>query len=186
MTGRIVAALILVAMAATESGWAARQRVPAGTEIVVRTTETIDVEKAKNGDRFKGVVDDDVIVDGKRVIREGEDVELLFVKGDEDKPDEVGIRLDMIRVEGRNYRVKSRFAEVSTEKKGSKAARNAAIGAGVGAVVGAVAGGKKGALIGAGAGAGGGLLLSAASGGKKVVNKETRLSLTLRQSFDIR
>lgn len=159
--------------------------IPAGTAIVVRTAERIDIPKVRNGEKFDAVVDDEVLVDGRVVVHEGEKAVLVLVRGSGKNPKEVGIRLDSVEVGGRKYSAKSQFAEVATEKQRAGTGKTTAIASGVGAVVGAVVGGGKGALIGAGAGAGAGLLISAIDGSREIP-AETRLSLALRESLRIK
>jgi hypothetical protein len=184
MEGRIpfLVALVSVLSVATPV-WGAT-KLPEGTVVIARTTEKIDVKEAESGDRYRAVIDEDVLVDGRVVIPAGSAAEVRLYKAD-DKADDLGLRLYSVTVRRHYTRTSSDFAEVAPEKGEKHTGRNTALGAAVGGVIGAIAGGKKGALIGAGVGAGSGLILSNVKGGRSEVPAETRLSFKLSKSVRI-
>jgi len=137
--------------------------LPRGTAIQVRLTERISSEKAKTGDKFEAVLDQDLIEDGNAVARRGDLVrgKLLRVNnGDRDEGDMIEMTLTELRSGNRNYDLDTNNIIVRTKDEEKGDHRDETIvggGAGVGAVIGAIAGGLKGAIIGAAVGAGAGV-----------------------------
>jgi hypothetical protein len=141
-------------------------RVPAGTEISVRTNETIDSAKATEGQTYVADVTEDVRdADGAVVIPRGANARIVIVsasKGGKIRgASDLSLDLANVTIDGRLYQL-STTDLVQKGKEGvgvnKRTGEFAGGGAAIGAIIGAIAGGGKGAAIGAGAGAGAGTL----------------------------
>src|SRR5687768_4180368 len=90
-------------------------RVPSGSEITVRTNETIDARSPSDSRIYMAVVDRDVLDNsGRVVIRRGSDAELIL----RDSSDtEVVLDLESVTVDGRRYTVASSPESVSTDRE---------------------------------------------------------------------
>jgi len=138
--------------------------VPAGTEITVRTEETIDSGKAVEGQTYPADVTRDVLDRaGNVVIPHGSNAQIVIrsvSKGGKFRgTSDLIMDLASVSVEGRQYQLVTADLEerghsgVGVNKRTGEFAGG---GAAVGAIIGAIAGGGKGAAIGAGAGGGAG------------------------------
>ena len=143
--------------------WAQRTvNLPRGTAIQVRLTERISSDKARTGDRFDAVLDQDVSDNGYLLARKGDPVVGKLVRvehGGRDQGDMIDLTLTELRSGNRTYSLDTNDVIVRTNDQNSEKGHDATIvggGAGVGAVIGAIAGGLKGAIIGAAVGAGAG------------------------------
>ncbi|HUZ03450.1 MAG TPA: hypothetical protein VNE16_11770 [Vicinamibacterales bacterium] len=140
-----------------------RLEVPAGTELVVRTTEAIDSRNAPPDRTFRAVVERDVRSRSGRVIIPGNSRARLIVRrlssGGATGSPELVLDVQSITVNGRRYLVST--ADLS-HGSGTGIGRNKrtaeAVGGGgvLGSIIGAIAGGGKGAAIGGLVGAAGG------------------------------
>lgn len=139
---------------APAAGWARYAVLPAGTEIVVRTIDSIDTREPDPRQHFLASVDRDVVdADGKVVIPKGSLAHLIVHRvGDS----EIAVDLRSVNVEGRRYILNSEIlTDVRTrEGLGTNKRTGKFVGGGalLGTILGAVAGGGKGAAIGALAG----------------------------------
>jgi hypothetical protein len=159
-----------------------------GTEIPVRTEETIDSGKAAEGQTFAAEVARDVNDErGDVVIPRGSNAQIVIKsasKGGRFRgAADLVLDLAAVSVEGQRYALST--ADMSERgKEGVGANRRTAEysggGAVVGAIIGAIAGGGKGAAIGAGAGGGAGALTQVLTkGGAIRVPAETVLTFRL-------
>jgi len=140
--------------------------LPAGTELPVRTNETIDSVKTAEGQVFAAEVSYDVLNSvGTVVIPKGSQAQLVIVSASQGGTirgaSDLVLKLTSVTVGGRRYQLEA--ADVAQRgKEGVGANKRTATytggGAALGAIIGAIAGGGKGAAIGAGAGAGAGAL----------------------------
>jgi hypothetical protein len=158
--------------------------LPADTAIPVRITETLSASHNEVGDRFTGVVAEDVSRHDEVVLRRGTPVEGHVIaskgRGRFKGAGDLGIELTSIA----GSPVSSSEYEVSAKGKGRRTAEFAGGGAGLGALIGGLAGGGKGALIGGLAGAGGGTAAGAYTGNKDVViPSETLVRFRLQEPF---
>ncbi|HEY2013133.1 MAG TPA: hypothetical protein VGH38_06495, partial [Bryobacteraceae bacterium] len=139
-------------------------RLPVGTQIPVRTEETIDSAKAAEGQTFEAEVTRDVRDDSHDVvIPRGSNARIIIRSaskgGKFHGASDLILDLDSVSVDGRQYRL-STTDLAQRGKDGVGVNKRTGIfaggGAAVGAIIGAIAGGGKGAAIGAGSGAGAG------------------------------
>ena len=141
----------------------------AGTPIPIRITEQLSASHNEVGDRFTGVVAEDVVDHGATVLRRGARAEgsVVAAKGRGKFKGAGDLAIELTSVGGEH--VSTSEYEVSAKGKGKRTAVFAGGGAGVGALIGGLAGGGKGALIGGLAGAGGGTAAGAYTGNKDIV-----------------
>lgn len=138
-------------------------RVPAGSEIVVRTNDAIDARHPSDSRIYTAVVDRDVTDrSGRVVIPRGAEAELI-ARDAGDK--EIIVDLESVNVGGRRYVVDSQEQSITAEGSGDRkegvganerTGKYVGGGALIGSIIGAIAGGGKGAAIGAATGAGAG------------------------------
>jgi hypothetical protein len=159
-----------------------------GTNIEVRTNETIDARRS-DGQVFSGVVNQDVMdANGNVAIRRGASAELI-VRRISDR--ELTLDLESINVNGERYAVTSEVTRQSGEQregvgKNRRTAEFLGGGAALGAIIGAIAGGGKGAAIGAVAGAGAGAGAQVLTRGRNVkVPAESVLTFRLDQPLEV-
>ena len=163
--------------------------VPAGTTLNIRLTQAIDVDASQAGMKFKGLVDDPVMLGGSIVIPRGAAALLQAVhveqSGKMKGSDKISLKLHSIAFGGKVYEVASAYVETKGKGEGKKTARKVGGGAGLGAIVGGIAGGGEGAAIGA---AIGGVTGAAVAGGGEEHLKlpaETRLPFQLTAAVNI-
>jgi hypothetical protein len=158
-TRNLISFILGITSAATLS--AQSDTVRAGTQIPIRTSESIDARSPSDSRIYRGVVDRDVrSEDGRVMIPSGSNAELILRNSSRD---EVVLDLESVDVRGQRYVVSTENESVQaggTEKQGVGANRRTGkyVGGGavIGSIIGAIAGGGKGAAIGAAAGAGAG------------------------------
>lgn len=133
--------------------------IRAGTDIAIRTSESIDARSPSDSRICRGVVERDVRSnDGRVIIPGGSSAELILR---DSSRSEVVLYLETVDVHGRRYVVSTEDESVQangSEKQGVGSNRRTGkyVGGGavIGNIIGAIAGGGKGAAIGAAAGAG--------------------------------
>jgi len=165
--------------------------VPSGTEITVRTNDTIDAKSSNEGRIYSAVVDRDVRDrSGNVLIPRGSNAELTV--RDSDNKDMV-LDLESITVNGRRYVVSTTDQPVNAQdgqKEGvganSRTGKYVGGGAIIGSIIGAIAGGGKGAAIGAATGAGAGAVgQTVTRGGQVRVPSESLLTFRLDRPLTI-
>lgn len=162
--------------------------LPEGTDISVRTDETIDSQDANEGQRFPAEVSEDVLDSaGHVVIPRGSEAELAIRnissgQGVTGAP-ELALGLDSVTIEGRPYHVNTEaVTQQGKTGLGENKRTSEMVGGGalLGTLIGAIAGGGKGAAIGALAGGGAGAGTQVLTRGKNVkVPAETQLHFRL-------
>ena len=166
-------------------------RVPAGTEITVRTTDKIDARHPADSRIYTGVVDRDVRDNsGSVVIPRGSNAELIMRDASDN---EIVVDLESVEVNGRRYTVSTPSETVTGEgerKEGvganSRTGKYVGGGAIIGSIIGAIAGGGKGAAIGAATGAGAGAVgQTVTRGGKVALPSESLLTFRLDRPLTI-
>jgi hypothetical protein len=137
--------------------------LPAGTELVVRTVETIDSRNAGADQAFSAIVEQPVRdAAGRVVIPEKSSAQLMIRQmssGGTTGSPEMVLDIRSISIGGRRYDISTTDLTVGSETGIGKNTRTAeAIGGGaaLGTIIGAIAGGGKGAAIGGVIGAAGG------------------------------
>ena len=170
---------------------AAKLVVPEGTPIHVRLNQAVGSKISNTGDSFSAVVDQPVEVNGQVAIPKGSEATgtvadaapLGRFKGGA----RLGIILNSVTVNGKNYTIQTAAVSHTLKGKGKRTAVMVGGGAGLGAVIGALAGGGKGAAIGAAAGAGAGTAGAAFTGNKDIViPAESMVSFKLVQSLEVK
>ena len=162
--------------------------VAAGTEVPVRSEDTIDSAKAVEGQTYAAEIADDVRdANGDVVIPRGSNAQIVIRSASKGGrfhgASDLVLDLQSITVEGQQYLVSTSDLQ-ERGRSGLGANRRtgefAGGGAALGAIIGAIAGGGKGAAIGAGAGAGAGALTQVLTKGSAIrVPAETVLTFKL-------
>ncbi len=164
------------------------ETISAGTSIVVRTNEYIDVRNS-DGRVFSGVVYQDVLDDNRNVaIPRGSSVELI-VRFASNR--ELALDMESVDVNGQHYAVAA-GADVGGGARrdgvGANQRTGEYVGGGalLGTIIGAIAGGGRGAAIGAGAGAGAGVGAEVLTRGRAInVPAESVLTFRLEQPLQL-
>jgi len=164
-------------------------QVPSGTVINVRLTQGIDVDASQMGQKFKGLVDDPIMLHGKVVIPRGAAATLQAVaveqSGKMKGSDKITLKMNSIAFGGRAYEVASLYVQTKSSGEGKKTARKVGGGLGLGAVVGGIAGGGTGAAIGAAVGGATGAIISSQGEAHLTIPAETRLQFQLSSAVSI-
>jgi hypothetical protein len=136
---------------------------PAGTELVVRTVETIDSRNVGSDQAFSAIVEQEVTnASGSVIIPERSSAQLVIrqvSQGGTTGSPEMALDIQSISIEGRRYLISTKDLVVNSDRglgSNKRTAETVGGGAALGTIIGAVAGGGKGAAIGAVAGAAGG------------------------------
>lgn len=153
----------------------AATEVPEGTQIVVRTDQTIDSTVAREGQSYSAVVQEAVTgPDGQTLIPKGSEARLtirqISTGGTTGSPQLV-LGLESINIDGHRYLVNSADAQQGGNRgigKNRRTGEYVGGGAVLGTLLGAIAGGGKGAAIGAVAGAAAGGTAQVLTKGKEV------------------
>ncbi|HEV2199431.1 MAG TPA: hypothetical protein VGR73_06405 [Bryobacteraceae bacterium] len=140
--------------------------VGVGTEIAVRTEETIDSAVAAQGQTYAAEVTRDILdADGAVVVPRGSNAQIVIKsasKGGRFRgASDLVLDLASVSVDGQSYSLSTEDVGQRGKDGIGKNRRTAEFsggGAAIGAIIGAIAGGGKGAAIGAGSGAGAGAL----------------------------
>jgi len=172
-----------------------RVTLPAGTQISVITTDTIDSKTANEGQTFAASIAQDVMDtdSGRVVIPKGANAELVIRSansGGTTGTSDLALDLQSIEVAGHNYEVSTEdIAQQGNAGIGKNKRTGEYVGGGavLGTLIGAIAGGGKGAAIGAIAGAGAGAGTQVLTRGKSVhVPSESTLTFRLDQPLRLR
>ena len=156
-------------------------KIPAGTSVQVRITETLSSETATIGQVFHGSLAAAVVGNGRTLFPKGASVtgEVVSVErsGRLSTPGELHLSLRTIRTGGRTYAVSMRTVIIKGQSHTKSNVTKIGGGTAMGALIGAIAGGGKGAAIGAGVGAAAGTGVAAGTGKKPAeVQSETLLT----------
>jgi hypothetical protein len=156
----------------------------------VRLESTVDTAVSKTGDAFKGVVDEDVAVDGKIAIPRGSAVSGKLLKvvrsGRVEGKAELEMALSQIQVGSTSYAIATKTYSAVAESSRKEDAIKIGGGAGLGAAIGAIAGGKKGAAIGAAVGGGAGTAAVVGTRGKEIkYEPEQKMTFSLSEELKV-
>ena len=161
--------------------------VPAGTELLVRTVESIDSRNAGLDQHFSALVEEEVVNgSGRVIVPEGSGAQLIIrhlSSGGQTGSPEMVLDVRSIVVDGRRYMVSTTDLTLDSDTgigKNKRTAQATGGGAVLGTIIGAIAGGGKGAAIGALVGAGAGASAQVLTRGRDVrVPAETVLRFRL-------
>jgi hypothetical protein len=146
--------------------------IPNGALLRVRINQPLDSGRVQPGQRFDGVVVNDVSADGAIAIPRGAAVEGTVVDAQSSGAlkgrGQLSLQLTSVTLGGNVYPIASDIWAHNGSDKTVQTVDRTAIGAGVGGIIGAAAGGGPGAAVGAGVGAALGIGSSAASGSGQV------------------
>jgi hypothetical protein len=129
-------------------------QIEPGTNIPVRTNETIETH-SRDGRIYYGRITDDVRgSDGQVALPRGSDVELIVRRA---RDNDLVLDLESITAYGQRYAIDTQAQRIESDRSGIGANKRTGefVGGGavLGSIIGAIAGGGKGAAIGAAAGA---------------------------------
>ena len=165
--------------------------IPSGTELSVRTNETIDSKTATLDQTFSAVIAADILdSSGAVTIPKGSDAQLVIRSaqgGSITSASDLVLDVDSVTISGTRYFISTSDLQ-QQGGQGVGANKKTAImvggGAALGTLIGAIVGGGKGAAIGAAVGAAGGLGTEVLTKGKQVrVPAETMLNFKLDQDL---
>jgi hypothetical protein len=163
--------------------------IPTGTSFRVRTMELIDVDSTQAGAKFRGSVDDPILMSGNVIVPRGADVILVANKvqqgGRMKGSDLIELKVNAISVGGRSYPVVTSLSETKSKGEGKKTAGKIVGGAGLGAIIGGIAGGGTGAAVGALVGGAGGTALAASGQPHLKIPAETPLQFQLLADWKV-
>jgi hypothetical protein len=164
--------------------------IPAGTDISVRTIDSVDSERDRRGQTYRASIDQPVIVNGQTVVPRGADAVIMLSDSQQSGKIEgkavLTLELRSITVNGRTYDSTSSTVSRESGGRGARSAKVIGGTAALGAIIGAIAGGGRGAAIGAGSGAAVGTAAQVVTSGQKVkVPAETLLTFTLQNSLEL-
>ncbi len=163
--------------------------IPAGTLFRVRTADLIDVDVTEAGAKFRGTLDDPIMLGGNVIVPRGADAVMVASKvqqgGKFKGSDLIELKVNAINVGGRSYPVVTTSSQTKTGGEGKKTAGKVVGGAGLGALIGGIAGGGKGAGIGALVGVAGGTIVAASGQPHLKIPAETRLQFQLMADWKV-
>lgn len=167
-----------------------RITVPAGTRVLIRTTDAIDSSKQKAGYRFSASLETNLQAQDTVVAPRGTTVYGRLTQassaGRMSGSSDLTIELTDIVINGTAYPLLTSTYEVKGKGEGSGTAKKVIGGAGLGALIGGIAGGGKGAAIGAAAGGGAGTAVSAAKKGQQVqIPSESLIEFRLQEPVSL-
>jgi hypothetical protein len=170
-----------------ETPQTAADRLPAGTNLVIRMIDGVDSERNSVGQTFAASLDEPVVIDGRTVIPRGADVVVKLVDAKESGKltGRTTLTLDLmsLKVDGRMVDVNTETVTEESSSRGSRTAKVAGGTAVLGTIIGAIAGGGKGAAIGLGSGAALGAGAEILTKGQRVrIPSETRLTFVLENA----
>ncbi len=164
--------------------------VPAGTTLIVTTSQALSSKNSKAGQTFLATLSQPISVEGRPALAKGATVSGRVVsakaKGKIKGEGELSLTLTNISHQHHTYEIQTNVVSSKTKGKGKRTAATTGGGAAGGALIGGIAGGGKGAGIGALVGAGAGFIGGAATGNKQVeIPAESALSFTLSESLTL-
>ena len=192
----IVAATILTALgtALAQTSVAAKDdrqvTVPAGTQILIRTIDSVDSREQTAGYRFTASLETNLRVEDVLVAPRGTTIYGRLASassaGRMSGSSELALELTDIVIDGSTYPLITSTYEIKGSGKGSNTAKDVIGGTGLGALIGGLAGGGKGAGIGALAGAAGGTAIAASRRGQQLsIPSESLLEFRLEQPVTV-
>jgi hypothetical protein len=165
--------------------------VPQGTVIHVRMIDSIDSQRNRAGEVFRGSLDHSVRVGNRTILPRGATAYVKLVEassaGHIKGRSELKLQLEQVVAGGMSYPVSTRVIGFRGKSESKKTLKSTGIGAAVGGGLGALFGGGKGAAIGAGIGGGTGFAAGAAEKGEQIlVPSESLLQFQLTAPLRVR
>ncbi len=164
--------------------------LPAGTDITIRMSETVDTDRNRVGDTFQASLEEPLMIGSQAVVPRGAEVRgaIAYAKesGRVSGQSELILELTELRFNGKTYPIRtSDYSEVGASR-GKRTAATAGGTAALGAIIGAIAGGGKGAAIGAATGAAVGTGVTVLARGQTIkVPAETMLDFKLQKPLTV-
>jgi hypothetical protein len=164
-----------------------RLEAPAGSELEVRTVETINSRNSGAGQTFSAIVERGLTnVSGRVIVPDGASAQLMIRQVSSDGAvgsPEMVLDVQSITIDGRRYVASTEELTLDGGKgigRNKRTAQTVGTGAVLGTIIGAIAGGGKGAAIGVLVGAAGGVGVQVLTRGRDVqVPAETVLTFRL-------
>ena len=160
--------------------------IPAGTVLVVTTSQALSSKTNQAGQTFLGTLAQPVSAGGRTALPKGATVSGTVVtaktKGKIKGEGELALALTSVSTKEHTYQIQTNVLSSTIKGKGKRTAATTGGGAAGGALIGGLAGGGKGAGIGALAGAGAGTAVAASKKGQQLqIPSETLLEFRLEQ-----
>lgn len=167
-----------------------RVTLPAGTRILVRTTDSLDSKNNKSGERFTASLETILRSSNGVVARRGSTVYGRIVSaksaGRFKGSSQLRLELTDVLINGTAYPIITNTIEIKGSGEGKHTSRKVLGGTGLGALIGGIAGGGKGAAIGAISGAATGTAVSGSRKGEQVgVESESVLEFRLAEQVTL-
>ena len=160
-----------------------------GTVVQLRTADSVDSKRAKEGTPLDFTVIRDVTVDGYLAIPRGATVHGVISEsknaGELTGTPELALRLTSLDLNGRSYPLDSDQFRVKGPSKTGRTVGNAIGGALIGAIIGGAAGGGGGAAIGAGVGGAAGTAASVPGGPRAWIPAEALVTFHLNTPLTV-
>jgi len=158
--------------------------IPAGTVLVVTTSQALSSKTSHAGQAFLASLAQPVSVEGRTALPKGATVSGTVVtakaKGKIKGHGELALELTSVSTKGLTYHIRTNVLSSSVKGKGKRTAATTGGGAAGGALIGGLAGGGAGAGIGALVGATAGFVGGAFTGNKQIeIPAESPLRFTL-------
>ena len=166
-------------------------RIPAGTTISVRLSQTLNTDRVTSGESFSATLDSPLVINDIVLAEKGARVNGKIVESDKagrvKGVAKLAIELTQIQLsDGQRLQLQTDPYVREGEHSNKTDAAKVGAGAALGAIIGAVAGGGKGAAIGAGAGGAAGTGVVLATRGKAAqIDVETRIPFRLRADHTV-
>jgi hypothetical protein len=149
-----------------------RATIPAGTRILVRTTDNISSEASRPGQRFTGTLETNVELDGVIVAPRGATVHGRLAEasaaGRTTGRSRLTLELTDLIIDGTANPILTDTYQIRGRGQSGRTTRRGLRGAGLGALVGSAAGGGGGAAVGGLLGAGAGKATAVGPGGQQI------------------
>ena len=129
--------------------------VPAGTRLIIRTSDTIDSNRHGAGHRFRGQLESSLVVDGVAVVPRGTVVHGRVVAAQQSRrltgSSQLSIEFTDIMLNDHLYQISTGGLAAQTQDEAGRTVGRTARGAALGALAGGSSGARTGARVGAGA-----------------------------------